>query len=146
MCYACVYKSSASVFKLPDHPATVYLLHATLLSDHHHLISSLCVYVLSNYWQQNVRQLCNFALRPLSFNIITVCVLSKNVRQLCFTHARIGYCRVRCVGQSTTGHHCSCWVQCRCGKLLITGRRNSDNISWMPARHPEGTMHISCRI
>ena len=98
------------------------------------------MHVLSNYWQQNVRQLCNFALRPLSFNIITVCVLSKNVRQLCFTHARIGYCRVRCVGQSTTGHHCSCWVQCRCGKLSITGR-NSDNISWMP-----GILRAPCTL
>ena len=98
------------------------------------------MYSCSNYWQQIVRQLCNFALRPLSFNIITVCVLSKNVRQLCFTHARIGYCRVRCVRRSTTGHHCSCWVQCRCGKLSITGR-NSDNISWMP-----GILRAPCTL
>ena len=36
-------------------------------------------------------------------------------------------------GRPHAGHHCSCWVQCRCGKLSITGC-NSDNIScnWMP--------------
>ena len=65
---------------------------------------------------------------------------SKNLRQLCFTRARIGYCRVRCVGRSTTGHHSSCWVQCRCGKLSIVGR-NSDNISWMP-----GILRAPCTL
>ena len=91
---------------------------------------------------KTVRQLCNFALRPLSFNIITVCVLSNYWQQKCktATHARIGYCRVRCVGRSTTGHHSSCWVQCRCGKLSIIGR-NSDNISWMP-----GILRAPCTL
>ena len=34
---------------------------------------------------KTVRQLCNFALRPLSFNIITVCVLSNYWQQKCKT-------------------------------------------------------------
>ena len=90
---------------------------------------------------KTVRQLCNFALRPLSFNIITVCVLSNYWQQKCKT-AMFHSCTYR-VLQGTvcrTVDHSSCWVQCRCGKLSIIGR-NSDNISWMP-----GILRAPCTL
>ena len=145
-----MHKSSASVFKL-DHPATV-IYFMQLCSSSFNIIT-VCTCVLSNYWHQKYKtamkiillmQLCS-ETTVINFNIITMCVLSNYWQQKCMKIISLmHHCRVQCVGFSTTGHHCSCWVWCRCGKLSIT-RHNSDNIStmliWMP-----GILRAPCTI